>query len=316
MPLLRRRRMCLPALALAGLLLPLACAAAARLDPQLAAATAPRIPVVLTFHGDGPPDAGNRAVLEQHGVSGTLLRSLPMAAFEASPEQLRALAGHPQVRSVWHDRIDATPQRGAAPDAASDAEGWSGRGVGVLVASPAADASAAGLERIAPGAEVIGFRTGSGHSVSAALGAFDYALGHQFDYNLRVVWNELALLDEVARSDPDHPLQVALRALAERGVLVVVPAPSGSKGRSIPWAIASTGPQGGSAPAVCGVLALMLEANPALTWREARGILRRQPLHGALDSVAAVAAAAGGLAGGGASRAGAGPLSALGNERR
>lgn len=260
--------------------LALACAAlagpapAARLDPELHAAhgTSP-LRGVVTFHGEGPPESGDIALLAAHGLEARPMQALPIALVEASPAQLRRLATAAEVRSVWRDRPLASAARDEAPDTIPHDGSWSGHGIGVLLATPAAGAGS-GVQRIAPGAEVVGFRTGSGRSLSTALGAFDHAMSHQFDHNIRVLWNPLAVLDQAVREDPDHPLQVALRALAERGVLVVVPPAADASGSAVPWAITAPSPRDGGAPPLCGVLALMLEANPALDWRDARDILR------------------------------------------
>ena len=107
---------------------------------------------------------------------------------------------------------------------------------------------------------------------------------------------------------------MALRALAERGVLVVVPPAADTGGSAVPWAMAATSPGQDVAPALCGVLALMLEANPALDWRQAREILRAHGGGQSLDPDAAARAAVarGGMAGRGQS----GPLSSFGAKLR
>jgi len=267
--------------------------AGARLDPAFQGARdgAP-VRAVVTFRGEGPPDAGELALLGGRGLDGRPFRALPMAIVEAPVGQLRQLASVPQVRSIWHDRKLPRPAPGPASPALPVSGGWSGRGIGVLLATPGADPGD-GVHRLAPGAEVVGFRTGSGKSLSTALGAFDHALEHQFEHNIRVLWNPLAVLDAPVRADPDHPLQVALRALAERGVMVVVPQAVDADGSAVPWALGTGPSRDGEAPPLCGVLALMLEANPALDWRQARDILRHggHPPMAAIDPDAAVRAA-------------------------
>lgn len=301
-----------PVCAALACLAPAGAATAARLDPALHASTdtAP-LRSVVTFHGEGPPEAADLALLSARGVHARPLKALPMAVVEAPAGQLRELALLPRVRSIWHDRAMHGIASGPAHPALPHEGSWSGRGIGILLATPGA-ASGDGVHSIAPGAEVVGFRTGSGTSLSTALGAFDHALGHQFEHNIRVLWNPLAVLDEPVRENPDHPLQVALRALAERGVLVVVPRAGDSRGSAVPWAITAASPDQDTVPALCGVLALMLEANPALDWRQAREILGD---HGdALDPDAAARAA---LARSGvAGRGQAGPLSSFGAQVR
>lgn len=293
-------------------------AAAARLDPRLDAALAHMdaqrsVDVVVTFHGEGPPDDRNLALLQTQRLAGLTLRALPIAAVRATPGQIRSLLRHRDVRSIWLDRADTagsaaaagagSAARGPAPAAVAPharVEGFSGRGIAVLFAdaapAQAAPATAAasgtrlepihyadfpgsemGLDPIAPGAEVIGYRPGSGSPLLAALGAYDYALSHQFEYNIRVVSGALATGSGAPYFDPDDPSHVATRALADRGVVVVVPAQaSGRSGATAPWVVTTAAADGtAAAPHLCGVVALMLEANPALSWREVKDILRQ-----------------------------------------
>src|SRR5688572_29641437 len=82
---------------------------AARLDPRLvsklaAAGAADRLEVIVTFPGEGAPSDADLAKLRALGLAGASLRTLPMAGVVATPEQVRALAADPAIRSVYWNR--------------------------------------------------------------------------------------------------------------------------------------------------------------------------------------------------------------------
>lgn len=214
---------------------------------------------------------------------------------------------------------------------------------------------------VAPGAKIIGYGSGAGLFILDTLGGFDYALTNQFTYNIRVISNSFGSTGDVGTDfNPDHPTNVATKALTDNGVIVVFSAGNSGSGESTitgnfkkaPWVITvaagdktgalanfssrGTKGKGGevvingesfewideptitapgvdvisvraslsslsalsladdseqieaqhlpyytlssgtsmSAPHVSGVVALMLEANPNLNWREVKQILR------------------------------------------
>ena len=411
-------------------------AAAARLDAALAErlqATAANTPleVIVTFDGEGAPDAGDLALLQSLGLRGITLRSLPIAGVLATPAQVDALLANDEVRSVWFNAPLAYENDQATQLTSVDrlrteslmrSAGlpFSGRGIGVLVNDSGVDGThrdltypehvvqnvaaqtnlhsvdallpitwvedvpntdiagghgthVAGIiggsgaqsggrfEGVAPGADIVGYGSGAGLFILDTLGGFDYALTHQAEYNIRVVSNSFGNTGDTGTAfDPDDPTNVATRALAERGVVVVFSAGNAGSGeatitgnfKKAPWVVAvAAGDKGGrlsgyssrgvdgaggsvqidgehydwvdrptvtapgtdiwsvrastadgldlasldqtiaeigpanapfyqklsgtsmAAPHVSGVVALMLEANPSLTWREVKQIL-------------------------------------------
>ncbi|MDF2178161.1 S8 family serine peptidase [Aliiglaciecola sp. CAU 1673] len=219
-----------------------------------------------------------------------------------------------------------------------------------------------GLHRgVAPGAGIIGYGSGAGLFILDTLGGFDYALTHQFDYNIRVISNSFGNTSDTGTDfNPDDPTNIATKALADAGIITVFSAGNSGAGESTitgnfkkaPWVItvaagdkqgnladfssrgvqgkggqvevdgelytwedrptvtapgvdiisarASTSSLGGlsasddadmiapehlayytvssgtsmAAPHVSGIVALMLEANPDLTWSEVKRILQ------------------------------------------
>lgn len=214
---------------------------------------------------------------------------------------------------------------------------------------------------VAPGADIIGYGSGAGLFILDTLGGFDYALTHQFDYNIRVISNSFgSTADTGSDFNPDHPTNIATKALADNGIITVFSAGNSGPGESTitgnfkkaPWVVtvaagdkdgnladfssrgvdgksgtvtidgieyvwedrptvtapgvdiisarASTSSLGGlsatkdeeliapehlafyttssgtsmSAPHVSGVVALMLEANPDLTWQQVKQLLQ------------------------------------------
>ncbi len=86
---------------------------------------------------------------------------------------------------------------------------------------------------VAPGAKIIGYGSGAGLFILDTLGGFDYALTHQFDYNIRVISNSFGSTSDVGSDfNPDHPTNIATKALADRGVIVVFSAGNSGSGES------------------------------------------------------------------------------------
>ncbi len=214
---------------------------------------------------------------------------------------------------------------------------------------------------VAPGAKIVGYGSGAGLFILDTIGGFDYALSHQYDYNIRVISNSFGQTSDTGSDfNPDHPTNVATKELSDRGVIVVFSAGNSGSGeatitgnfKKAPWVITvAAGDKDGkladfssrgvkdkggevmvdgelfkwedrptvtapgvdiisaraslsslsalsiasdsevmdpnhvpyytsmsgtsmSAPHISGVVALMLEANPNLTWREVKSILQ------------------------------------------
>lgn len=226
-------------------------------------------------------------------------------------------------------------------------------GHGTHVAATIAGTGAASGGRfagVAPGAHLIGYGSGAVLFLLDTLGGFDYALVHQFRYNIRVIQNSWGSPGDTGRPfNPNHPIAVATKRLADRHVITVFSAGNSGPGEDTiggsfmkaPWIVrvgatthdgnlagfSSRGKPGGggtvivdgetfewvdrptvvapgvdiisalattgvlgylnpynvfyafmsgtsmSGPHVAGIVALMLEANPMLTWREVIEIL-------------------------------------------
>ncbi|MCW8092603.1 S8 family serine peptidase [Alteromonas sp. ASW11-130] len=86
---------------------------------------------------------------------------------------------------------------------------------------------------VAPGADIIGYGSGAGLFILDTLGGFDYALTHQFNYNIRVISNSFGSTSDVGTDfNPDHPTNVATKALADRGIITVFSAGNSGPGES------------------------------------------------------------------------------------
>ena len=109
-----------------------------------------------------------------------------------------------------------------------------GHGTHVAGIIGATGAQSGGLyEGVAPGADIIGYGSGAGLFILDTIGGFDYALTHQIQYNIRVISNSFGSTGDVGTPfDPNHPTNVATKALADRGVVVVFSAGNSGPGES------------------------------------------------------------------------------------
>ncbi len=71
---------------------------------------------------------------------------------------------------------------------------------------------------VAPGANLIGYGSGAELFILDALGGFDYALTHQFQYGIRVVTNSWGT--SAAPFDPNDPVNVATKMCYDRNIVV------------------------------------------------------------------------------------------------
>ena len=99
---------------------------------------------------------------------------------------------------------------------------------------------------VAPGADIIGYGSGAGLFILDTIGGFDYALTHQFDYNIRVISNSFGNTGDVGTEfNPDDPTNVVTKALADNGIITVFSAGNSGPGESTitgnfkkaPWVI-------------------------------------------------------------------------------
>lgn len=118
---------------------------------------------------------------------------------------------------------------------------------GIVGATGEASDPAGAFEGVAPGAAIVGHGSGAALFILDTLGGFDYALTNQFKYNIRVVSNSFGSTSDTGTDfDPDHPTNIATKALADRGVVVVFSAGNSGPGegtitgnfKKAPWVIA------------------------------------------------------------------------------
>ena len=110
------------------------------------------------------------------------------------------------------------------------------------IAAGSGQQSGALYQGVAPGAKLVGLGSGGVLFVLAQIASFDYALTNQFDLNIRVVSNSWG--NSAVALDPDHPINVASKALHDAGIVVVFangndgPRPATqNRWASFPWLI-------------------------------------------------------------------------------
>lgn len=94
---------------------------------------------------------------------------------------------------------------------------------------------------VAPGAKIIGAGLGAGLFVLNAVGAWEWALVHQFDYNIRVISNSYG---SSGPFEPDNPINIASKRAYDRNITVVFAAGNSGPGKGTynpyakaPWVI-------------------------------------------------------------------------------
>lgn len=100
--------------------------------------------------------------------------------------------------------------------------------------------SAGKYEGVAPGADIIGYGSGAVLLILDAIGGFDYALTHQFEYGIRVITNSWGSSGSFS---PDNPVNVASKKAYDRGIVVTFSAGNSGPGEgtltpyAAPWVI-------------------------------------------------------------------------------
>ncbi|HYG11011.1 MAG TPA: S8 family serine peptidase [Pyrinomonadaceae bacterium] len=94
---------------------------------------------------------------------------------------------------------------------------------------------------VAPGTKIIGAGLGAGLFVLNAVGAWEWALANQFNYNIKVVSNSYGSFDTF---DPDNPINIASKSAYDRGITVVFAGANSGPGKNTynkyakaPWVI-------------------------------------------------------------------------------
>ncbi len=127
----------------------------------------------------------------------------------------------------------------------TDQTGGHGTHVAGIVGATGA-ASNGKFAGVAPGADLIGYGTGAGLFILDVVGAFDYALTHQFQYNIRVITNSFGTTSDIATDvDPTNPIAIATKKCVDRNMVVVFSAGNSGAGsgtitgsyKKAPWVI-------------------------------------------------------------------------------
>ncbi|MDQ1590451.1 MAG: serine protease AprX [Pyrinomonadaceae bacterium] len=94
---------------------------------------------------------------------------------------------------------------------------------------------------VAPGTKIIGAGLGAGLFVLNAVGAWEWALANQYNYNIKVISNSYGSFDTF---DPDNPINIASRAAYDNGITVVFAGANSGPGKNTynkyakaPWVI-------------------------------------------------------------------------------
>jgi serine protease AprX len=118
----------------------------------------------------------------------------------------------------------------------------SGHGTHVAGSVLGTGAMSAGLyEGTAPGAGLIGYGSGGLLFVLDTIGGFDYAITHQFQYDIRIITNSWGSSGDF---NPEHPVNIASKRAHDRGIVVLFAAGNEGPGENThnpyakaPWVI-------------------------------------------------------------------------------
>ncbi|GAA6204251.1 S8 family serine peptidase [Thalassotalea sp. SU-HH00458] len=144
-----------------------------------------------------------------------------------------------------HSLSDILPITYQEDTANTDIAGGHGSHVAGIIGGNGAMSSGK-YQGVAPGAKIVGYGSGAGLFILDTIGGFDYALTHQYDYNIRVISNSFGSTSDTGTDfNPDHPTNIATKALSDRGVIVVFSAGNSGSGeatitgnfKKAPWVI-------------------------------------------------------------------------------
>lgn len=92
-------------------------------------------------------------------------------------------------------------------------------------------------EGVAPGANLVGYGSGGALFILDAIGGFDYALTHQFQYGIRVISNSWGTSGDF---DPNDPVNITSKKAYDRGIVSLFAAGNDGPGSDThnPYAIA------------------------------------------------------------------------------
>lgn len=249
--------------------------------------------VIITLTDQDGVSQQQLTELEAIGISGIHLTQLPIVAALANAQQIEQIYQRPDVVSIWHNarltwEATAKIANGRAKLTeitenahASVLDGYTGKGVGVLINDTGIDGSHADIQYpsrtvqnvigmanlnsfsgilpvgyqegvlntdiagghgthiagiiggngalskkqrlgVAPNANLIGYGHGADFTLIDALSGLDYALVNQQKYNIRIVFNAYGNCSDLGTDfNPDDPMNIASKRLADQGIILV-----------------------------------------------------------------------------------------------
>lgn len=207
-------------------------------------------PEIVNAAGEPITGKGISILVNDSGIDAThmdLLFGTKVVANALGHTNLRQLLGTVTADSGYDDSVPFTPIEGV-PN--TDLLGSHGTHVAGIAGGSGA-MSGGQFAGAARGATLIGYGSGATLLVLDTLGGFDYALqilDEHPEYNLRIVTNSFGNTGDVGTCfDPDDPTNIATKALADRGVIVVFSAGNSGSGqgtitgnfKKAPWVLAA-----------------------------------------------------------------------------
>ncbi len=196
-----------------------------------------RTDALLTSQNRGLPISGKGVgvVINDSGVDGT------HEDVKYGPHLVQNVHGTTNL-NAWSSLLPVTYVEGVP-----NTDVGSGHGTHVAGIVGATGAKSRGKhEGVAPGASLIGYGSGAAVAMLDVLGAFDYAITHQFRYGIRVITNSWGTTrDSGTDFNPADPINVATKKCYDRGIVVVFSAGNSGPGehtitgnyKKAPWVI-------------------------------------------------------------------------------